>query len=247
MRFSPFFAGGTELVMVLDAVELVMEIEEAFNISIPNDRACRMLTVGDVYEYILEQTPDSSIESTACLTAASFYELRRHLRSLDLSQTDIRPKTKLEHAFPLKFRRNHWQKLGALMNVRFPSLSRPTWLSLFNCLLVSIVVMAAFLGFTQLSLLLGIFAAVGIGIGSAAILWYLTQSFAVYPSPNCSTIRDLVTNLVAINFNTLVTRYSTRNPTDVWNTLQLIVAEQLGVDRSAVHPHARFVQDLGAD
>ena len=40
----------------LDTVELVMEIEEAFDISIPGDRASTMLTVGDVYEFILEKT-----------------------------------------------------------------------------------------------------------------------------------------------------------------------------------------------
>lgn len=33
----------------------------------------------------------------------------------------------------------------------------------------------------------------------------------------------------------------------VWNALQLVVAEQLGVDRSVVVPNARFVQDLGAN
>jgi hypothetical protein len=45
----------------------------------------------------------------------------------------------------------------------------------------------------------------------------------------------------------LCTRYSTRNPTEVWKTLQLVVAEQLGDDRSVVVPSARFVQDLGAN
>jgi acyl carrier protein len=41
--------------------------------------------------------------------------------------------------------------------------------------------------------------------------------------------------------------YESRSRTDIWNALQLIAAEQLGVDRSMVEPHARFVQDLGAN
>ncbi len=41
--------------MGLDTVELVMEIEDAFDISIPDDQASKMLTVGDVYEFILER------------------------------------------------------------------------------------------------------------------------------------------------------------------------------------------------
>jgi hypothetical protein len=84
-------------------------------------------------------------------------------------------------------------------------------------------------------------------MASGAVLLFLTNPFAVYPPPTCTTIRDLVTNLVALNYNKLASRYATRNPTDIWNALQWIVAEQLGIERSAVVPGARFVQDLGAD
>ncbi len=233
--------------MGLDTVELVMEIEEAFDISIPDDRASTMLTVGDVYEFILEKTADSSLKSSTCLTAAAFYDLRRHVRSLGLSHSSIRPKTQLDRVIPLIGRRSYWQALSSQMDLRFPRLGRPSWLALLNCVLVAIVVYASFLGFAQQSVVAGIFAAVVFGVSSSAILMFLTIPFAIYPASTCSTIRDLVTNVVAINYNTLATRYSTRNPTDVWNALQLIVAEQLGVDRSAVVPHARFVQDLGAD
>jgi acyl carrier protein len=231
--------------MGLDTVELVMEIEEAFDISIPDDRASTMLTVGDVYEFILEKTADSTLKSSTCLTAAAFYDLRRHLRSLGLTHLPIRPKTELDLAIPLIGRRTYWQALSS--HLRFPRLGRPSWLALLNCMLVAIVVYASFLGFAEQNVVIGILAAVLFGVSSSALLMFLTIPFAVYPASTCSTIRDLVTKLVAINYTTLATRYSTRNPTDVWNALQLIVAEQLGVDRRAVVPHARFVQDLGAD
>lgn len=233
--------------MGLDTVELVMEIEEAFDISIPDDRASKMLTVGDVYELILEKTADSTLKSNTCLSAAAFYDLRRHMRSLGLPHSEIRPKTKLDRVIPLIGRRTYWQSLSSRMDLRFPRLERPSWLALLNCMLVAIVVSASFLSFAQRNVVPGIFAAGVLGVISSLILMFLTQPFAIYPASTCSTVRDLVTNLVAINYNTLATRYSTRNPTDVWNALQLIVAEQLGVDRSVVVPHARFVQDLGAD
>lgn len=134
-----------------------------------------------------EPAVGSILKSSTCLTAAAFYDLRRQVRSLGLTHSPIRPKTKLDVAIPLIGRRAYWQALSSRMELRFPRLGRPSWLALVNCM------------------------------------------------------------LVAINYTTLATRYSTRNPTDVWNALQLIVAEQLGVDRSAVVPHARFVQDLGAD
>ena len=233
--------------MGLDTVELVMEIEEAFDISIPDERASKMLTVGDVYEFLLEKTADSTLKSSTCLTAVAFYDLRRQLRSLGLSHLEIRPKTQLDRVIPLIGRRTYWQNLSSRMDLRFPRLGRPSWLALLNCMLVAIVVSASFLGFAQQNLVAGIFAAGVLGVISSVLLMFLTKPFAIYPASTCSTVRDLVTNLVAINYNTLATRYSTRNPTDVWNALQLIVAEQLGVDRSVVVPHARLVQDLGAD
>jgi acyl carrier protein len=41
--------------MGLDTVELVMEIEDEFNICIPDEDAERIRTVGDVYHFILAQ------------------------------------------------------------------------------------------------------------------------------------------------------------------------------------------------
>lgn len=40
----------------LDTVELVMEIEDAFNLSIPDDAAEKIQTVGDAIKYIEEHT-----------------------------------------------------------------------------------------------------------------------------------------------------------------------------------------------
>ncbi len=162
-------------------------------------------------------------------------------------QPVTRPKTKLDLVIPLIGRRKYWQTLSARMDLRFPRLARPLWLALLNCMLVAIVVSAFFLGFAQQNVVAGIFACGVLGVVSSVLLMLLTRPFAIYPPASCSTVGDLVTNLVRINYNAIASRNSTRNPTDVWNALQLVVAEQLGVDRSVVVPNARFVQDLGAN
>jgi acyl carrier protein len=233
--------------MGLDTVELVMEIEEAFDITIPDDRASRMVTVDDVYEFILEKTSDSNLECRACLSAAAFYELRKQVKSLGLMNGRFRPRTKLDKVLPRKGRRSYWQTLSSKMDLRFPRLGRPSWLALLNCMVVAAVFIVSLATFAKSNFLIGMIVALGLGVLSSAVLALLTEPFAVYPTVGCSTIRDLVTRLVAINYNKLATRYSTRSPSDVWNALQMIVAEQLGVDRSKVVPGARFVQDLGAD
>lgn len=148
---------------------------------------------------------------------------------------------------PLIGRRFYWQALCSKMDLRFPRLERPSWLTLLNCMLVAVLVSASFLIVARSSLATGIALSIVIGVASGAVLVFLTNPSAIYPASTCSTIRGLVTNLVALNYSKLASRYSARSPTDIWIALQLIVAEQLGVERSAVVPGARFVQDLGAN
>ena len=41
--------------MGLDTVELVIRIEEAFDLVIPDDRAEKIVTIGDAYRFIREE------------------------------------------------------------------------------------------------------------------------------------------------------------------------------------------------
>lgn len=152
--------------MGLDTVEIVMEIEEVFDISIPDDRASEMTTVGE--------------------------------------------------------------------------------LILINCSVVAAVAFSTFIVFAKNGAASGVGAAIAGGIGTTLLLLLLTRPFALFPRSSCSTVGGLVTSIVALNYTTLSSRYSRRSPSDIWNALQLIVCEQLGVDKREVVPEARFVQDLGA-
>lgn len=47
----------------LDTVEFVMEVEKEFNITIPDDDASKLLTVGDAVKYIDAQTNKGAARS----------------------------------------------------------------------------------------------------------------------------------------------------------------------------------------
>src|ERR1700722_12370853 len=68
-----------EVIMGLDTVELVMEIEEAFDLTIPDEEAEKIQTIGQAYRYILARLAGPVDGTAVCLSAATFYFLRRKL------------------------------------------------------------------------------------------------------------------------------------------------------------------------
>ncbi|QOV87771.1 acyl carrier protein [Humisphaera borealis] len=75
--------------MGMDTIELVMEIEDAFGISIPDEHAEKLCTIGQTAVYVIERlrqmspVPEASTPAAPpfCATSRAFYRLRRELRS----------------------------------------------------------------------------------------------------------------------------------------------------------------------
>jgi hypothetical protein len=134
------------------------------------------------------------------------------------------------------------------MDLRFPRLRRPSWIVLLGCITSTITGFSAYAFFASttgqpLAVFLALLA---LGL-AAAIITLATVPLALMPARSFRTYRGLVTQLVALNYATLSERYDSWNPTDVWNVLQLIIVEQLGVRKEDVTPDANFVYDLGCD
>ena len=126
--------------MGLDTVELVMEVEETFGIEIPIEAAQEIVTVGDLFEFVKSQT--ELAPAGTCLTAATFYDLRK---GLHLSGIDQRfgPSTRLDEILPCDDRRSFWARLAEDTELRLPKLVRPSWAvytSVGATLLVSLVI-----------------------------------------------------------------------------------------------------------
>ena len=85
--------------MGLDLVELVIGVEDAFGISIPNSDAEKLTTPRKLIEYLngrllREETP-------SCLTQRAFYQLRAQAVELArVERRDIKPTTEWSSLFP---------------------------------------------------------------------------------------------------------------------------------------------------
>lgn len=118
--------------MGLDAVELVIRIEDTFGIQISDTVAAELTTPGKVTDFILTQVEESPVP-LSCLSQRAFYSLRREfIRQLPLARRQFVPDAKLKEIIPEERRDEVWKSIGSSLRIkRWPVLSRTLWLGLF--------------------------------------------------------------------------------------------------------------------
>ena len=114
-----------EKAMGLDSVELVLEVENAFGFSIPDEDAAGLTTVGKLYDYVLAHRFRG--KQDVCLSSMTFYKLRRGLMLvLQVPRNSVRVSTEVSAIIP-KHRRRSWRALEKATGFRLPFLRRPGW------------------------------------------------------------------------------------------------------------------------
>lgn len=238
--------------MGLDTVELVMEIEEGFGVSISDAAASEIETVGQVWRFLLRETSGWELPGV-CLSAATFYSLRRGSRGLGVQQ-QLHPDTAIKELLPKGDERHFWQRLEQMTGFLLPPLRCPKWISG-----LSIAAIAAAWGFWICCVwrmvdsgLSGEHAVWGIAVFSliglvASVLWQLMirANHSHLPPAGCNSMRDLVSQTLESNRYQLELRYRGETERAVWEKLRTIVSEQLGVAPDKIRPDSHFVHDLG--
>jgi hypothetical protein len=229
--------------MGLDAVELVLEVENAFGFSIPDDDAERLATVGQLYDYILARRFHA--EQDSCLSSMAFYRVRRALISvLRIPRDSVRVATALATIIPRR-RRRTWRAIEKNTGFRLPPLRRPQFVTVLAALITIALGIAtsALLGFR-----LGnggiIVALLSMGVIGFAMV-RLTESLATVFPPDTTTVGELAKGVLARNYPAIVTE-SRKSATDaeVWDMLLRIISDQLGVRADQLTREANFVRDL---
>jgi acyl carrier protein len=227
--------------MGLEIVELIMDVEDAFGIQIADQEASQIITIGELYQTILDKLKQA--RSGECMTAKAFYRLRRGLSELSAQpRRAIRPDTPLEALVPSHRRRRYWSDLSRLLGVRLPPLRRPGWV--ITSLMVTIVglIFIAILG-ERIRFLPHPGVSWGLLVGLLLTAGVLTRPLATNMGP-WHTTGDLARVLLRDNFATFAKESQFVNEKEVWDSLVAMIAEQLGVSERDLRPEVRFVEDL---
>lgn len=115
--------------MGLDAVEIVMHVEDAFDIALKDPEAEKCFTPGQVIDLVMSKV--GRTDRAACLTQRAFHRLRASsMRQFGLRRNQIRPDTLLAEIFPRPVRKQRLrQVLDDLAVSKSVELFRPNWLN----------------------------------------------------------------------------------------------------------------------
>jgi Phosphopantetheine attachment site len=90
--------------MGLDAVELVMALEEKFGISITDEEVTKTLTVGDLKQLVRAKLDVA--DADGCLTQRAFHLIRKNATAeFGILRRNLRPDTTLKTVVPQSTRR----------------------------------------------------------------------------------------------------------------------------------------------
>ncbi len=227
--------------MGLDAVELVMDVEDHFGITIQDSEAERIRTVGDLVALIHGRL--AAAHESSCPTLRAFLRLRTTLReTIGDSTFRIRPRQPIAQRLTAPQRRALWKRLAALLgspprDLRRPRVLRRILAASLVAILAGAVMAAAAIDIRIMPLTLALAALCMLGLHIA------TVRFRTMPPREWETFGDVAAKIVGVT--TATKRLQLRSVEDVLVELRPLIVKVLGVNGDEVVAGARFVEDLG--
>lgn len=233
--------------MGLDSVELIMEVETAFGIRIPDAEAEKITTVGDLYETVWKYIDHET--SGRCTSQMLFYKIRRNMvKTFGLARNEITPDADPDRLFESAQKRMIYTKVAEEVQLDFPPLVlRRPWDSILGWTAGGLILMSLgvnfylvnfkdYSGWIFLSTLVLVI-----------ILGKLSHSFdplrtrVPYQNMRIFTQQVLKMNYAALRNGSGVVRK------EMEQVIDMIIVDKLGVDPIEVSPEKSFTDDLGVD
>lgn len=233
--------------MGLDSVELLMEVEIAFNIRIPDEEAEKIITVGDFHNAVWRHLEGRHIDR--CHSQSLFYTLRTSLsQTYGLQPDKLKLSDPPNELFPLTNRREAYLAFERDLGMQLPALELPdpwsdllfwTGILLIGGGLVTEIVLINFFDYSAWILLwtlVAIFAVV-------ALSELLNPLRTVIKTP---TLKEYTVETLSLNYQKLAQDMGT-NRKEMETVINHIIVNKIGVDILEITPEKRIADDLGVD
>lgn len=234
--------------MGLDMVEILIEIEDKFEIYIPEYELAEVPTVGELHDYIMRKIGEKLAPDT-CVNMVIALRLRHALMEVTRKpRQEIQLDTEMDLLLPLNARRTLWKDLKKRADIPLPMLRWPGWC---KCTFWALTTMPLWFGSLYFSfpvfesLFWGLVLACLFVAGGAA--WLLERWARIFPT-NCRLLKDTVTAISKKYGKTFV--HSSDRPStseETWNTLREIIAKVAGVKPERITRETHPYKDLGLE
>lgn len=230
--------------MGLDAVEMLMSVEEKFQISISDEEAQKATTPGKLVDLVLKKITPS--KEPGCLTSRAFFLLRRHgMTEFNLPRAAFRPSTALEEIVPKSPRKESWNRLKRAVGAPdWPELRRPRPLlfALTIALIVVTGVCAEVVGRRSGSGSLAFVSAIVAAVFTGWLAAVATRPLKLAFPSGYQHVGDLAHFLIARNPGLFAVEPGTWTRERVWCMVRDIIIEQTGTKDFTEDSH--FIKDI---
>jgi len=233
--------------MGLDSVEILVNVENAFGITISNYEAEKISTVGDIHNVVWRSVQGR--QSMRCRSQQLFYRLRYILiNKFNASHEAIVPEASLNKVFPKSYRRLKYHRLHKELNLKLPDLVLPpiwaraltvTGITLIPGMLAVALVLIYGYGRTRWLFLLP-------ALGLVATIFISNIFDAVRVQFRPDKMRDYTQAVLALNYGTLM-QESSLSREEMEIVINNIIAETVGLELHEISPEKSLTNDLGID
>ena len=213
-------ASSLGLIGDLDDVDLIEDLAQAFDVPLSDDDLKRVRTVGDIYELIESELPESTAGS--CATAMCFYRLRRALQPR--IKTTLRPQSEIKELETLAVR-----DLRKIIEGECGLRAPPPYISLLGCIALALTVVLPLSSYW-----LGL--PWWVAIASALFAFGLFQVSPMHLPPGVATFGDLVHEVSSRSIGTLSQQGARLGPNEAWSAFKDVVSGHSSIPKDEITP-----------
>ena len=229
--------------MGMDGLEIVMDVEDHFGISIKDSEAVTVRTVGDLVAIIHGRIAAAHREP--CPSLRAFLSLRNSVRAVTGDNSfRIRPRNLVAAKLTRQQRRDLWRRLPELLGTSPNGLRRHKLLRIALATTSICIMICAF--WTAFAVKLAVLPlTLAMAVMLVVLLHFITASFRWFPPTEWQTFGEITQKITGGSVATKMLHL--KSDDEILWEIRPILVDVLGVDASTIVPTARFVEDLGMD
>ncbi|MFZ5671979.1 MAG: hypothetical protein ACOZAM_03340 [Pseudomonadota bacterium] len=196
-----------------DVEDFLKSLEEAFDIRFVQSDANKLRTVGGLFEVLRLRMGTTSDRRRRCLSAVSFYRLRKAVA--DATGMAVRPRTAISDVFPAKSPASRVRALGERTGLRLPRVAYASGQSFLFLFGTASCLAAFYFGVTAIT---GV-AALLLGLGASGVLRFVEFRRSMAQQ----NFGEFARETAFLNYGRLARETGALSDIDLWNALEFMI------------------------